>query len=315
VIDLNAQLEPNAIRVGVVGFGHWGPNYTRILSSLPGTSLAFVCDVAADRCRVAAQQHPEVLVTDNLEAALDALGHGAVVVATPAETHAAVTLSALQHGNHTLVEKPLGMDAREVATMVDTAEAAGLTLMVDHTYVFSDAFAAMCEAVERGELGGPFAYRSRRTNPRHVVGTVGVLRDLAVHDLSILDVLHDSPPATVTAHHPDVESLIHMVELQLAYADGSTAEVLVGWGTPERARHVELRSKRATMVCGDEETRSDREPLRRAVEHFLSSVVRGEPPITGAATARRVTHVLDAGRQSLASGGEHVLLDALEPQP
>ena len=342
------------LRVGVIGYGHWGPNYARILRAAAAARLVVVCDRSADRCASAAGDHPDATIVDRAEDVF-ALGRAgaldAVVIATPAETHAALGLAALDAGLHTLIEKPLGMDVLEVEALVAAAAAAGRTLMVDHTYLYSDAVAELVRVVDGGTLGEAFSYRSVRTNRGGVPGTVGVARDLAVHDLAILDRLHDDEPHTVRAVHAGDGSVDHaadVVRLELAYPDGSSAHITVGWGTEERARLVVLESADATVVYDDlavgavvrvlpgldgsaarwpelahdpdadrsvEPPTADREPLRRAVVHFLEAVTTGTTPATDAASALRLARVLDGAQRSLDAGGIDVALGELEPLP
>ncbi len=325
------------IAVGVVGFGHWGPNYTRILAADSETTLAFVCDASADRCRRRGESSPRGTGRDDTRRCLALAEADAVIVATPAETHAPMVRAALDAGLHVLAEKPLGMDAAEVEDLLDASGEADRTLMADHTYVFSEPVARLHDLVASGIMGGPFAYRSLRTNPHHVAGPVGVLRDLAVHDLAILEVLHSTPPTAVAATRPESAGGVDLVELRLSYDDGSSAEVSVGWGTAERTRRVTLESRRATVVYDDllrgrevevlrvDDTlepvdgwheplgrSSDTEPLRGAIRHFVQSIGHRTEPVTSGRSALRIARVLDAGRASLAIGGDDVELGELE---
>ncbi|MGI8757532.1 MAG: Gfo/Idh/MocA family protein [Acidimicrobiales bacterium] len=330
------------LRVGVIGYGHWGPNYARLLETLPRVDLTAIGDRLAARQAVATERHPAVAVVGSVDEVL-ATAPDAVVVATPAETHLSIGLAALAAGCHVLIEKPMGLDAAEVAALVAAADDAGRTLMVDHTYLFSDGVDEVVGIVRSGALGGPFTYRSTRTNPGSVDGEVGLLRDLAVHDLSILDRVHGGLPASVSAQaRADGPVGSQLVDLSLVYADGSQAEITVGWGTDHRARLVVLESVHATVVYDDlalgakvrllpqvseaarrvvvhdEESdravdapSADREPLRRAIEHFIRSVAAAEAPSTDGGSALRVAQVLDAGQRSIERDGRVERLDEL----
>ena len=330
------------LRVGVIGYGHWGPNYARLLASLPGVDLAVIGDRLVPRQAVATERHPAVSVVGSVDEVL-ATAPDAVVVATPAETHLPVGLAALAAGCHVLIEKPMGLDGVEVAALVDAADAADRTLMVDHTYLFSDGVEEIVGFVRSGVIGGPFTYRSTRTNPGKVGGEVGVLRDLAVHDLAILDRVHGGLPVSVSARvRSDGPVGSQLVDLSLAYADRSQAEITVGWGTDHRTRLVVLESADATVVFDDlalgakvrllpqveeapgkvavhdgksdravEAPSADREPLRRAIEHFIRSVTAAETPSTDGRSALRVAQVLDAGKRSFERDGCVERLDEL----
>jgi predicted dehydrogenase len=330
------------LRVGVIGYGHWGPNYARLLDAIAGVELTVICDQRADRRREAASRYPRVAIAATVDDLL-ASSADAVVVATPAETHLAIGLAVLAAGRHVLIEKPMGLDRAEVAALIAAAGASDRVLMVDHTYVFSDGVAEVLSLVGSGALDGQFAYRSVRTNPGRVAGEVGVLRDLAVHDLSILDRLHRELPVSVAVRlrsHEIPGSTL--ADLSLGYPDGSTAEITAGWGTGERSRLVVLESPVATIVYDDlaigqkvrllpqvgEASRcaaahdeaadravdapcTDREPLRHAIEHFIAAVASGSTPVTDGRSALRMAQILDAGRRSLKADGLVEQLDEL----
>ncbi len=126
-----------------------------------------------------------------VETSLDALlardDLDAVAIATPARTHKAIALAALEAGKHVLVEKPMAPSRAEAVEMIVAAEQHGLTLMCDHTYCYTSVVQEIADLIARGDLGDILFIDSVRINLGLVQPDVDVLWDLAPHDLSILD--------------------------------------------------------------------------------------------------------------------------------
>jgi predicted dehydrogenase len=97
------------VRLALIGFGYWGPNYARVLSDLPGADLTVICDPRADRLELVRQRYPSVAACASLDQVYARDDVDAVVIATPASTHEALVRVALGHGRHVLVEKPMSL--------------------------------------------------------------------------------------------------------------------------------------------------------------------------------------------------------------
>src|SRR5262245_31594101 len=123
--------------LAVVGAGHWGPNHVRVFSALPDACVRWVVDLDPERRRHVSARHRQLRVTERYEDVLDDPSVDAVVVATPAATHAAVSLAALRAGKHVLCEKPLALTTAECQTLIEAAAAGGRILMVGHVFLFN----------------------------------------------------------------------------------------------------------------------------------------------------------------------------------
>src|SRR5205814_5544967 len=119
---------------------------------------------------------------------------------TPVRTHFAVAQAALQAGRHVLVEKPMTQTPREARTLIEMADRRGLTLMVDHTFIYSSPVQKMKELIGSGDLGDIYYYDSTRINLGLFQRDVNVIWDLAVHDLSILQYVMDASPTAISAN-------------------------------------------------------------------------------------------------------------------
>src|SRR4029434_5420705 len=118
---------------------------------------------------------------------------------TPVDRHFELAMAALRAGKHVLVEKPMTSTSEQASRLIDEAAARRLTLMVDHTFVYTGAVRKMRELTEAGELGDIYYYDSVRINLGLFQQDVDVLWDLAVHDLSIMDFVLQTQPTAVSA--------------------------------------------------------------------------------------------------------------------
>ena len=123
----------------------------------------------------------------------------AVAIATPVNTHFPLARLALDAGRHVFVEKPFTSTSAEGAELIAMADDRGLTLMVDHTFIYTSAVRKMRDLIDAGQLGDLYYYDSVRVNLGLFQSDVSVLWDLAVHDLSIMDFLLDKDPVSVSA--------------------------------------------------------------------------------------------------------------------
>ncbi|MGH9943275.1 MAG: Gfo/Idh/MocA family protein, partial [Pyrinomonadaceae bacterium] len=152
------------ITVGVIGCGYWGPNLIRNFVEHEAAQVRWICDMDAKRLAAIGRRYPAARATmDHHEMLADA-ELDAVVIATPVSTHYPFAKAALAAGKHVLIEKPLTAKSQEAAELLAVAEQRGLTLMVDHTFVYTGAVRKIKEIVESGELGDLLYFDSIRIN-------------------------------------------------------------------------------------------------------------------------------------------------------
>lgn len=243
------------IRVAVVGAGYWGPNLVRNLFAHRDTEVTWICDAAIDRAQRLSSTCPGARATSDFMNVLDDGDVDAVVVATPPETHAELSLAAIDAGKHVLVEKPLATTLGDAQRVVDAASRAGLTLMCDHTYCYTPAVRKIRELVDDGRLGNIQYFDSVRINLGLIQSRVNVLWDLAPHDLSILDFVlpQSSRPVQVSAHVADPlgvgQACIGYLTLPLR--NGGIAHVHVNWMSPTKIRRTVIAGSRQMLVWDD----------------------------------------------------------------
>jgi predicted dehydrogenase len=241
--------------VAVLGCGHWGTNYVRVLGELPNVRVCVACDQRPDRLQEVARRFPAVAVTTELDGALSHAGVDAVVVCTDATTHYNVTRRALMVGKHVLVEKPLTMVSAEAEDLIELAESESAVLMVGHTFVYNAGIRKVKEYVQTGRDQVYYLYSSR-TNLGPIRADVNALWDLAPHDVAIFNYLLDSTPEWVSAVGAKVLGNCRedVGFISVGY-HGDRADIVghihVSWADPHKTRELVVVGSDRRVVFND----------------------------------------------------------------
>jgi predicted dehydrogenase len=288
-----------ALRVGVVGVGIMGSNHARVFAGLPGTELVGIADPDRKQAEFVANTLGCSAV-DDVESLLD-LGIDAVTVAAPTHLHRDIALACIARNVHVMVEKPVASTVEEGHEIIGAAKRAGVTLMVGHVERFNPAVEAIKEAIRNEDILSIAITRVGPFPPR--MSNVGVVIDLAVHDIDLIRWFTDSDIIEV---QPQLSSAVAEREdialLQFRTASGVLAHINTNWLTPFKARSVTV-ATRGKYVMGDLLTRQvtecfgfqpdgsysmrhlsvgHAEPLRSELLAFLRAVrTGGVPAVTG----------------------------------
>src|SRR5688572_24982859 len=203
------------ITIGVIGYGYWGPNIVRNFFSLDNCKVKSVAEERAERLTILTRSFPSISGINNADAIINDSTIDAVVIATPVFTHFELAKKALENGKHVLIEKPLASTVAESEELINLAEQKGLTLMVDHTFLYTGAVQKMKELIDSGFIGTPGYFDSSRINLGLFQSDINVLWDLAAHDISILIYLIKDIPESINATgishtHNQVENIAYM---------------------------------------------------------------------------------------------------------
>lgn len=290
------------LRAAVIGLGMMGANHARVLNELPDLDLVAVADLDPAAVSQATAGRSAVGYTD--PSALLAAEHpDLVVVAVPTSLHLPTTLEALDAGAHVLVEKPIAANRTEAEAMIAAADAAGRLLTVGHIERFNPAIRELSRRLDDGELGRVFQVRASRLGPFPArVRDVGVVVDLAPHDLDVMRMLLRSEPIRIYAEteqriHTDHEDLFTGL---LKFASGAIGLLEINWLTPTKVRKLTVTGERGMYEADylsqdlvfyanpDQELVSEGEMTRRAVQRreplavelseFASAIRLGGPP-------------------------------------
>jgi predicted dehydrogenase len=240
------------IRIGVIGYGYWGPNVVRNLYSLDGCRVASVCDRSAAALTRVRRAYPDLAVTDNAADLLTSPKIDAIAVVTPVHTHFELAKAALENGKHVFVEKPFTATTAQAEELIDLAERRNLRIMVDHTFLFTGAVKKIRELIDERVLGDLYYYDSTRVNLGLFQHDVSVIWDLAPHDLSIMDFLIREKPqgivATGEAHFNGRADVAFMT----VYFPGKTiAHINVNWLSPVKMRTTLIGGEKRMLVWND----------------------------------------------------------------
>jgi predicted dehydrogenase len=339
------------ITVGVIGYGYWGPNLVRNFAEAPDGRVGFVTDVRAERLSQVPTRYPGAKVSADYRDLLKDPAVDAVVVATPVSTHFDLAMAALRAGKHVLVEKPMTATSEQSLALIVEAEKRGLVLMVDHTFVYTNAVRKIRELTQGGDIGEIYYYDSVRINLGLFQHDVNVLWDLAVHDLSIMDYVLGQTPLSVSATglshvNGEPENIAYMT----MFFDGKLiAHVHVNWLAPVKVRRTLLGGSRRMIVFDDLEASEkikvyDRgisvnpspenvyqmligyragdmwapqlplgEALQAEARHFIECIEQRRTPTTDGQAGLRVVRLLEAATLSMAQRGALVPLGASSP--
>jgi predicted dehydrogenase len=331
------------LKLGVIGAGAWGRNHVRTAAGLADAELAAVCDTAEKVRQGVARQYPGAFVTGDADALLSRVD--AVVIASPARTHAEYARKAVAAGKPCLVEKPFALRVADAEEVAAAAAAAKVPVLVGHLLVFHPAVDALRTLIAAGELGRVLYMYGLRVNLGQVRADENALWSFGPHDVSVALHLLGEAPVRVTAQgssylQPGVEDVVF---LHMEFASGTLAHVQLSWLDPHKERKLTVVGDQKMVTFDDMEPREklriydkgvtrppeyaswgeslairegdifipkipNVEPLAAELAHFVRVARGAEAPRAGAADGVRVVRVLDAATRSLAGGGAPITL-------
>jgi predicted dehydrogenase len=336
------------IRVGVAGYGYWGPNLVRNFVEVPEMCVSVVADPRQERLDLVRRRYPSIEITTDFQHLLNHPQVDAVAIATPVTTHFPLALKALQAGKHVLVEKPMAASCEEALRLIEEADRRNLVLMVDHTFVYTGAVRHIRQLIDEGTLGQVFYYDSTRINLGQFQHDVDVIWDLAVHDLSIMDYIFPEAPVEVSAtgiNHVD-GATENCAYVTVFYGSPLIAHLNVNWLSPVKIRRtliggskqmivyddieasekVKIYNKGVSVKNGDESRYKllvsyrtgdmfapqldMTEGLHVMARHFTDCVRDGKTPITDAHCGLRVVRAMEAATRSMKRHGDAVHIES-----
>jgi predicted dehydrogenase len=332
------------IRVGVIGYGYWGPKVAKNFH-VPGISqLCAISDQRVESLQRARLDYPDILLTQDPRDILTSASIDAVAVITPVWTHFDFAKAALENGKHVWVEKPFTLNSCQAKELIELAERKGLTIMVDHTFLFTGAVRKMRQLIDDSVLGKLYYYDSTRVNLGLFQHDVNVIWDLAPHDLSIMDYLiRDEPEGLVATGQSHLNGLEDMAYITIYYHNKLIAHVSVNWLSPVKVRTTLLGGEKKMLVWNDLEADEKLRIYDKGVEmtnrsgvydllvsyrsgdmwapkvdqtealhaealYFAECIGNGQRPINDGVAGYRVVRLLEAASESLKNRGKIVNL-------
>jgi len=334
----------STIRVGVIGYGYWGPQIVRNFSGLNGCKVVTVSDKNPEALRRVHQAHPDINVIADANAILCSPSIDAVAVVTPVWTHFELAKAALENGKHVFVEKPFTSTVEQAEILIELAERKNLRLMVDHTFLFTGAVKKIRELTAAGSLGDLYYYDSMRVNLGLFQHDVNVIWDLAPHDLSIMDhVITEEPEAVVATGEKHFNGHEDVAYITIYFPGKTIAHINVNWLSPVKVRTTLIGGEKKMLVWNDLDADEkikvyDRgvnmkngeglyqllisyrsgdmwapkleqtEALRSEANYFVECVTKNQRPFNDGISGHRVVKILAAADKSLKERGKLVRL-------
>jgi len=332
------------IKIGVIGYGYWGPNIVRNFSVHDEAAVHYISDSNPQSLDRARKAYPHIRITKDCCDVLNATDIDVVAVITPVSTHYDLAKRALLNGKHVFVEKPFTATVAQAEELIEIAERKRLTIMVDHTFIFTGAVRKIKRLIEEKALGDLYYYDSVRVNLGLFQSDVNVIWDLAPHDFSVMDFLVNEKPSAVAAcGKAHVNGLEDTAYITVHFDNNMIAHFNVNWLSPVKVRTTLIGGEKKMLVWNDLEAdekiriydkgvevtnqessynlrvsyrtgdmyapKVDQvEALRNETEYFLSCVTKGERPENDGLAGLRVVRLLDACNKSMKQNGKAVNL-------
>ena len=333
------------LKIGVIGYGYWGPNIVRNVMAIKGSTVDMICDQNPKMLDKARDLYPHVTMTTEVEDVFMS-DVDAVAIITPVSTHYALAKAALESGKHIFVEKPFTHTSAQAQELIDLAEQKNLTIMVDHTFVFTGAVRKIKQIIDEGHLGKLYYYDATRVSLGLFQKDVNVIWDLAPHDFSVIDYIMDSKPLRISAQgvdhfHRGQENISYIT---VYYENDLIMHLNVNWLSPVKIRHTLIGGEKKMLVWDDLQAderikvydkgltannkegmydlmvdyrsgdiwspRVDqKEALRTELEYFVHCIENNETPINDGHAGMRIVRMLECTDVSLKNSGKIIAFD------
>jgi predicted dehydrogenase len=333
------------IKIALIGYGYWGVNLLRNLTSLKECQVTLVCDSRKEQLGIVNTNYPNIKTTTDFQDVINSNDVDAVVIATPVHSHYSLAKAALNNKKHVLIEKPLTSSSKESEELISIADKNNLLLMVDHTFLYSGAVEKIKQLIDNQTLGTLQYIDSTRINLGLIQSDINVLWDLAPHDLSILLYLTNQTPISVIASgishtNNNIENIAYM---SLEYDSGFISHFNCSWSSPVKVRTMLIGGDKKMIVYDDInptekikvydsgfmcETLEDKnkirvdyrigdihtpkisthEPLKKMLQDFLNCIHNKTTPRSNSTLALQIVKILEAAQISLNNNGQKILI-------
>ena len=304
------------IKVVVIGYGYWGPNIVRNFFATPDCTVRMVADGRPERLNLLAKTFPSIQGVKDAEDII---------------------------GSKEVIEKPMTSSVREADELIELATKKGLTLMADHTFLYTGAVQKMKEIIQTEVIGTPLYFDSSRINLGLFQPDINVLWDLAPHDISILTYMITEIPESINAtgiSHTG-NKIENIAYLTVNYNSNFIAHFVCSWSSPVKVRQTLIGGDKKMILYNDlepsekvrvydtgynhktEEDRtrimvdyrtgdvyipklSSREALAGVADDFIQSVIHKRDPMSNATLGKSVVRILEASQESIKNNGKEI---------
>ena len=333
------------INIGIIGYGYWGPNLVRNFNGNKNFNVAKVADCRDERLSALQRIYPNIVTTTNTEDVINDKFIDAVAIATPVFTHYKLAKAALENGKHVILEKPMTSTSQEAEELIELALKKGLSLMVDHTFLYTGAVQKIKQIIDSDAIGNIRYLDSTRINLGLFQPDINVLWDLAPHDISILTHLIKEKPyslnATGVSHTGN--NLENIAYLTVNFESGFIAHFNCSWTSPVKIRLILIGGDKKMIVFNDLEPtekikiydtgyniKNDEDKERLLVDYrsgdifipktpstealalmaedFAQSILNKKNPVSDFNSGLSVVKILEASNLSIKNTGKEVII-------
>lgn len=333
------------LNIGLIGYGYWGPNILRNFDNFDGARVVAICDKDAKALQRARKTASGRNFISDYREITDSSHIDAIAIVTPASTHYDIAKRSLKNGKHIFVEKPFTEKASQAEELIELARKKNLTIMVDHTFLFTEAVRKIKDLIAQNVLGDLYYYDSTRINLGLFQHDVNIIWDLAPHDLSIMDFVLKEKPVAISAlgaSHFSIK-LEDTAYIVAHFNNNMIAHFNMNWLSPVKVRTTLIGGKKKMLVWNDLETDekikiydkgvkvknpegiynllveyrsgdmyspriNQVEALKNETEYFIECIKSNIVPINDGYAGLRIVKMLAAADKSLRLSGRKVML-------
>jgi len=337
------------IKIGLAGFGYWGPNLARVINTHKNAQFIAIAESNKFRTELAMQLFPNVKIYKSALDLIHSKTIDAIVVALPSNQHDEIAKAAINNGVHILIEKPMIMNVFAGRQLIKIAQKNNLIVMPGHTYMYSGLITWVKQYLESGKLGDILYMYSQRLNLGQLRQDVNAVWSLAPHDVSIFDYLTGERAIRVSATgFSDNTGIENTAFISLNYKNSKIAHTHISWLNPTKTRKITIVGTKGMLIIDDTKLNNQieihekfitntsdtsnskneflysinsgsvtsvsltiQEPLLLEVSDFIESIIEGRSPKATAEDGLSVAKVLTAASQSIRLGGKPVEISSI----
>ena len=334
------------VKVGLIGYGYWGPNLARVIHESSDAELVYCSDLLDESLKDIKRKYPKVKTTKNYQDILNDVSVDAVFVVTPTKTHFKIAKDCIIAKKHVFVEKPLAYSSEEARQLIKIAKKKNIKLMVGHLFLFNSSVVYIKNLLQKGGLGKIRHLHFQRRSLGPIRKDVNVLWDLAPHDFSMLLHFINEKPISIVASGECYlqEGIEDVVNVSIKFENNIVSNFILSWIDPIKIRDITIVGSKKMILFDDvqisekvkifnknaniiKDTRgvsfgefqialhsgniyipeiANKEPLKEELQHFIFCIKDNKNPITDGKKGLEVVRLLEASQESL-SNHSHVV--------
>jgi UDP-N-acetylglucosamine 3-dehydrogenase len=307
----------NHIKTAVIGCGVWGRNHVRVYSDLKNVDLSCISDANEKSVSVLGEKYHVDYCTDPQEI-FDNPKIEAVNICTPTVTHFELAKRAIESGKHVLVEKPMTNTVEEAEELIKLSEKHGVKLAVGFIERFNPVIQHAIKIIQEGIIGDVILAHTKRVSRWPVrIGDVGVIKDLAIHDIDIINQLFGVEAGTVFCTAGKIKHKFEdYANISMCFPDNKGAFIETNWLTPRKVRTLSVTGTDGLVnvnyinqtVTIENDKQSVRpfidkgEPLRLELESFIEAIRTDTPPMISGLDGLKALKVCESALESARIG-------------